>query len=396
MIEKIIIFIINIFLFSCHTSEKVKDSQIVKYNLKILPKITNVKLSELGFKDIEYIPLESNGNNIISGTNEFILGNKIIVGNHYYLIKYFNTILKFQDDGHFVCRIGTEGRGPNEFTVAHDADIEEKSQNIYLLAGWQNKIFVYTEGGSLISSIRVPYSTDFNLNGDKVLCYSGNNMGNIENSYNYLDKTGSVLKSFQNRYPFENHYGNTIWEENIFYRFDNKLFKKEVYSDTIYEFENMRFKPHLIIDVGEKLLTPKARSDNDGLALGSKYIDPLKLFEFGDYIYYEFIYRFVLPEDVLIYSFIGSKKGNFQVLINSGQGIINDLDGGPNILPKTIKDDSTIIALVEANDLKKHVASEDFKNSNPIYLEKKRELEQLANKIKETDNPVLVLLKLKK
>jgi hypothetical protein len=62
----------------------------------------------------------------------------------------------------------------------------------------------------------------------------------------------------------------------------------------------------------------------------------------------------------------------------------------------TMKDDSTIIGCVEARQLKAHVASETFKNSKPLYPEKKKELEMLANKLKETDNPVLVLVRLKR
>ena len=71
------------------------------------------------------------------------------------------------------------------------------------------------------------------------------------------------------------------------------------------------------------------------------------------------------------------------------------MDGGQNIIPKTIKDDNTIIAWMDPLKLKAHVDSEVFKNSTPKYPEKKKELERLANSLKETDNPVLVLVKLK-
>ena len=74
---------------------------------------------------------------------------------------------------------------------------------------------------------------------------------------------------------------------------------------------------------------------------------------------------------------------------------MNDLDGGPNIFPRTIKDDNTIIALVDALQIKTHVVSETFKNSKPKYPEKMKELEKLANNLKETDNPVLMIVKLK-
>ena len=65
-------------------------------------------------------------------------------------------------------------------------------------------------------------------------------------------------------------------------------------------------------------------------------------------------------------------------------------------MPKTTKDDYTIIALVDALQLKSHVASEAFKNSTPKYPEKKKKLEELAKSLKETDNPVLMVVRLKK
>ncbi|HPI69015.1 MAG TPA: hypothetical protein PL003_07320 [Bacteroidales bacterium] len=42
-----------------------------------------------------------------------------------------------------------------------------------------------------------------------------------------------------------------------------------------------------------------------------------------------------------------------------------------------------------------HSKSETFKNIQPVYPEKKKEFEKLADSLKETDNPVLVLVRLK-
>ena len=372
------------------------DSAIVTFNLKKLPKASNLKLSELGFVDIEYIPLESNDQCMISGTEDLLTGNKFVIGERDYIIQRFTTILEFKTDGSFITRIGTKGRGPNEFTAAHNVKINETNQEIYLLARWQKKIFVYSESGKLIRTFQFPFSpSEFQFIEDKILCYSENHMGDIQNSYTLIDTTGRVIKYFPNKYPFKNHDAYGISGENLFYRFDNKLFKKEVYSDTIYLYDNENFTPHMVIQVGEKLITPKARTEFDGYYLAKNYIIPLNLFEFGDYVYYEFVYNYA-PNDILIFSFIGSKKNNFKAIFNTKQGITNDLDGGLNILPKTIKDDNTIIGWVDALKLKTHVASEAFKNSTPKYPEKKKELEKLAKSLKETDNPVLMMVKLKK
>ncbi|MGE5458584.1 MAG: 6-bladed beta-propeller [Methanococcaceae archaeon] len=377
-------------------SVSVDDSSIVTFNLKELPKVSEIKLSELGFADIEYVPLESNEQCMISGTDDLLTGNKFIIGERNYIIQRYTTILEFNTDGSFITSIGTKGRGPNEFTAAHDVKIDPNSKEIYLLARWQKKFFVYSEDGKIIRTFQIAFSpSDFHFIGEDILCYSENHMGDILNSYTLIDKTGKVIKNYPNKYPFTNHDAYGITGENLFYKFDNKLFKKEVYSDTIYSYEHEKFAPHMIIQVGDKLITPQARTKFESRYLAGHFIIPLNLFEFGDFIYYEFVYTFALP-NVIYYSFIGSKRNSFKALINTKQGIKNDLDGGLNILPKTIKDDNTIIAWVDALELKAHVASDTFKNSTPKYPEKKKELEKLADRLKDTDNPVLVLLRLKK
>lgn len=80
-------------------------------------------------------------------------------------------------------------------------------------------------------------------------------------------------------------------------------------------------------------------------------------------------------------------------------GILNDLDGGARFLPKAYYTEDNreyIIGFIYPYQLKNLVSSKDFKNSFPKYPEKKIELERLANSLKETDNPALVIVRLKK
>jgi hypothetical protein len=48
------------------------------------------------------------------------------------------------------------------------------------------------------------------------------------------------------------------------------------------------------------------------------------------------------------------------------------------------------------NNSKAHVTFSVFKNSKSKYHEKKKELEKLANSLKETDNLILMMVRLKK
>jgi len=383
--------LVALIAINCQNAVTKNEKQIKTFDLKELPKISDVKLSDLGFVNIEYVPLETNDQCMIKNINE------VKIGDDFLLVKFSNTILKFLEDGSFVTKIGNIGRGPNEFTVAHDVDIDNENQNIYLVSAWQKKLIECSKTGEFLRTFYCPLNTtNFKVTRDGILCYNMNSMGNVGTSYNWIDKKGLQIKNFSNKYPWEykqqGMYGFVY--ENLFYRFNNQLFKKEVYSDTVYVFENMDFTPHMVIELGKRRVNTKVRSDFSPEYIRENFISPWNLFEFGDYVYFEFLLsRNSLVEDL---SFIGSKRNDFHALVDPSKGFINDLDGGPNIWPKTIKDDNTLICWVDAFRLKAHVASDSFKKSIPKYPERKKELEKLANSLKETDNPVLMMVRLKK
>jgi len=84
-------------------------------------------LSDLGFVDIENILLETNEQSAMGRFGLRAVTDRFIVGNDFYIIKQFNSILKFHNDGTFETRSGTAGRGPTEFQAAHDIDCISRS-----------------------------------------------------------------------------------------------------------------------------------------------------------------------------------------------------------------------------------------------------------------------------
>ena len=376
-------------LVSCHADKSDMLGGMEVYDLKILSKTTQIQLSELGFIDILYVPLETVNGSIINKINE------IKFDSNSFIVHYYNNILKFNTNGLFKCKIGKEGRGPGEFIIAHEIDIDEITHNIYLVDGWARKFYVYSDDGKFLRTFRSPFNTTkFIVTGDSILCFSTNYIANVDTSFVLIDTVGHILMSFPNRYPW--HYkvqqGTAVLEENLFYKFNNRIFKKEIYSDTVFMFQKGYFSPYIVIRHKDKLLTTKARSEFNPEFLLENYISQKILFEFGDYLYYEFAIGLIHNKR---YCLIGSKKTGSEYLISLDQGLINDLDGGPNIWPKTVKAGNTIVSWVDVIKLKNHVSSQAFKNSRPKYPEKKKELVKLANSLKETDNPVLILVKLK-
>jgi hypothetical protein len=80
-------------------------------------------------------------------------------------------------------------------------------------------------------------------------------------------------------------------------------------------------------------------------------------------------------------------------------GIFNDFDAGVRFQPENYYEEKNreyIISLINPIDIKALVKTNEFKRSQPKYPEKKKELEQLATSLKETDNQILMIVKLKK
>ncbi len=218
----IIFLILSAIGYCCAIPEKADDSDIVTYHIEILPEITDLRLSDLGVVDISYIPLETKENSLFSCTNNLIASGKVIIGDGFYLVKCANDIIIFKNSGLFENRIGKAGRGPDEYQVAHDVQVDQKKQEIYLLAGWQQKFFIYSLGGELIRTFQIPFfCNEFIFVEDGILCYSINHMGNIEDSYNLIDSNGIILICFANKYPFQNHDAYGIQGENLFYQFND-------------------------------------------------------------------------------------------------------------------------------------------------------------------------------
>lgn len=397
---------INLFLISCthhkptvnvsNTNKQLADGDhLFVFDLKGMPELSTVKLSEIGAIEIQYIPLKTTAQNMISRINSIIFCNS-------YFLTYGNTSVNmFRYDGSFVTEVGTKGRGPNEYLGVSDVDINPENESIYIASG--EKFLVYNKNGKFLRTFRSPTKSDrinFKFTEDGILCYYFNDFGNIENSYNLIDTTGEIIKNYRNRYLWKRKAPGVFYQgENIFYKFNNQLFRKEIYCDTIFSFKNKGFIPHIVIDVGKKRLTPEIRSSfrtrpDFSVTTYKNYITPWNLFEFGDFIYYEMIVTLNGTHD--LYSFIGSKKDNFRAIVAPEQGLSNDLDGGPDFWPRTIENDSTIVSWIEALKYREYIASDAFKESNPKFPEKKKELEKLASSLKETDNPVLVMVRLKK
>ena len=326
-----------------------------------------------------------------------------VTKNFIYLSVYPGGLLAFNRDGKESRKIGNKGRGPGEYQYSMYFDIDSKGL-VYVLDPIVKKIKVYSDVGIFLRDISL---TDYRTVFDNIDFYKNSlilseylKLGNAEYNWIVIDTLGNLISQKKNSIPA---FKSTVGADGGTYKFKDRLFYYNAYNDTVFSIlPNLKYETSFLFSPGEQRLP---RSDFDAIK------------ELQNYIWFNFIFE-TSHFRVLNYSYMAKKsnvliekeskksyliKGRESNLTGTGLefegGITNDLDGGVMFQPENYFEENGweyMIELLPPHILKSYVAGSEFKNSTPKYPEKKKELEKLANGIKETDNPILVMVKLKK
>ena len=356
-------------------------------------KENSIKLSDLS-DDIQYIPLD----------NKYAYSAFMpkIKGNSMYACIKDSGIVQFDRQGKMIRNIGRKGRGPGEYIYGMYFDIDEKTGTLYVLDSKQIKI--YSKTGRFIKSLPIEENGE---NFDAIYYYNSHlfipkTIDGFSPKYNWiiLDTLGHLIKKKEN--TILSITANTGGTLNV-YKFKGNIYYSNWYDDSVYcILPNFDYKVSYVYNVGEKRLpgTSLANDPPTYMKQMGQYVIHGNLFETNRFLVLD--YRYDKNSIAML------DKTNNKVYMNYTRvqertvtcGIENDLDGGIMFM---LYDDSYytennieyLIGLIDPFVLKSHIASTDFKNSVPKDPEKKNALEKFANSIKETDNPILMMIKLK-
>ncbi len=408
--------ILIFFFFSCINKHQ-KPLNIIDIEAN-LSNYKEVKLSQI-INDVTYIPLQSDTSCILG----YILS--IDFNNENILLTDKNKCLEFSPYGTFIKQIGKRGKGPKEYLYAFKVN----SFDEHIFISDHNRILVYDKSGKYITSIKSSFTSPVNFNPNWIplsdsllICHLRNVMGDQENKAIVINLQSDTIEVFQNFQKFKREKLSSRSDDSRaqFYYFSNELSYKELFNDTLFRIENFtKMNPAFIFNLG------KYGFPNEYRGLPAKeYIESLSAYIWL-YKIYETKSLFIMELSLLDhYNLSTQKMYNIKGTIRYGQapvlaiyekktgetyfinpstiddkvnpnGIENDFDGGMNFFPDTQINDSTLLMLIQPYELKSFLKLEDVKNYAPKYPEKKKELEKLANRLDENDNPVLMLVKLK-
>jgi hypothetical protein len=407
---------------SCSRGQK-RNSSISTIDIEAnINKMDIVYLSQFT-DDIEYIPLQTKEDLFLKGIAGCRFSDSVILVNDYSKCELFNS------KGDFLNEIGTRGRGPGEFEFLYQADLL-KSKTIYIQS--TDDLLEYKMNGSFLNM----YRNTFRIDGDDIRGWNlindslfFGNVANYSGQSKYkaliLNKKGNVKYTFKNYDQFNRKkpcYGCP--DQYVYFNiFRSELFYKQFFIDTLFLLNNdYELIPKYSFNLGRLKMPASVRASNDvGFELWD-YISMDDVFQTEDYLLLKcrFGHRFpakrftaqtsIYPGGDPIWintnyvlGIYSKHTGDFRFCKPTStdnplftSGIYNDIDAGPRFFPTKQVNDSTLFMWIDANMLKEHVASDDFKNNVPKYPEKKKQLEELANNLNELDNPVLMLVTFKK
>lgn len=236
------ILLTSCYLHDSNNQYKTKDL-LFSVNLNELHKNNEpIYYSEV-FESFYLLPLETNPNCIIGNIKHIKVYNTDI----FILDSYSKLIYIFQQNGKFINKVGSFGRGPREY-LDPIFSFDEETNEVVVYCKQLKKIIIYKINGDFIKEFKYENGYQIkNIECHNDYIYITINPLPKDKEKHYLiysiDKNGNEIdKWLKNRGIYStmevSHMGS-------FYRYNDKLLYNESYLDTIYYFENNKLYPYL-------------------------------------------------------------------------------------------------------------------------------------------------------
>ncbi|PKO97475.1 MAG: hypothetical protein CVU12_00385 [Bacteroidetes bacterium HGW-Bacteroidetes-7] len=400
---KKLILILFIAITACHNSNdsQSKDLRVIDVENGV-GKGRLVKLSEIA-ESIEYIPLETN--------SELVLGkifyDRIFYENGiFYLMERNQSTILFDKKGRYLNKISKPDKEPRIAGMSLDVDVDLNTGNILLMD--KQRIYEYSTAGELIKTVSFrdnPLLTNLHLNRFKKIDQNYYLLLHVNQNTMYslvlLDTATEITSKIM--YPQEDYEifsGKPLQvAQPNFFKYKESVRLINGYSNCILSID----KDHNI-DTAYFLNFGIYRADinnPDQFSFKAPWLwSRFEIYESDTYLFMTYHLGSLSENPAKVIgrrgpydyqhecSVFNKKSGEFQFIhqpeINQ-LGFVEDFEGGPAVWPKYVSSDGYLITYMYARDFKSH--AETHKVSNKF--------KKIAQSMNDTDNPVIVRVKLK-
>jgi hypothetical protein len=383
------LFLLILLTISCNSQEK----DLYQFDPRTLRE-NKITLSEIA-DDITYIPLDN------SFPISLIYSPRYFINNSIYLSALNSGVMVFDRKGKLLRKIGNIGRGPGEYNYYYKFTVDDKSETVCVVDF--NIIKGYSKTGNFLRNISFK---EYGEGIDAIEFYNSKLFVSFPPQYAgskydwvVLDTLGNLIKKKVRTIP---QFTSNWPVSGGMYKFENRIFRWHSYNDTVFSIlSDLNYEPSFLFSPGEHRVP---RSELRDLKIIGLYFNPSSVFETSRFL--ALIYGYNRKMTIALID--KKSKKSYLTYLESGPavlgnnyigGILNDLDGGVRFQPENYFAENGreyLFGLINPFQIKALVAKNEFKNSSSKYPEKKKELEKLANSLKETDNHVLMMVRLKK
>jgi hypothetical protein len=401
-----LIFCSILFISSCGQPVSNQTTKIIS-NLK--NELIKLKFPDSKIKDsiagllsslaseVEYIPLETTPDCLLGGN--FVDITPSLNG---YFIKYLDVVYRFSDDGKFLCRINTVGRGPNEYKCK--SFFVDDTNKIIVSTGFYNDVFFFSDlNGIVQKTIRYPkheapklqIEAIRPLGNDRFIAIYYNDGGQSRILFSILDYQGNILYEELNTHIVPDTYrirnmSITFGTNYGFYTCNGQLYYLNNSSDTIFSIREDFYKEvHALIDAGGNKMTIEEEIKISAEIISSDlYKHRRSNFFAGESDRFLFLHHYSFGKGQLAVW----DKANGSAIYNYYPYFIDDINHFKSIFvfPTRVKD----------NCLYTYIESLDFieyfkKNRTNERIAQNARIKTVMGKITEASNPVIIKVKLK-
>ena len=367
------------------------------------------------FSSIELIQLETKAECLLDAVEfpEIILNDSLILIPE----KHGFNLYAFDRTGKFRNEIGKRGQGPGEYLSISNFFLNSEKATIFVES--ISEILEYDYSGKFIHSFN-KISTNDGSQLNKYF-YVGNSLfiGSINytgtNKYKYcLFNQQDIVKYFPNHIFFNRERDFSMKDDGAFppIKVDNRLYLKDYINDTIYILEKSELQPVYVFGLG-KYSYPKKYLENS--PIGEAYYFPLqrivgmpKLFFYTIGLSnfstpktkpkYDSYFNEFRPDDFWVFGIYDIEK-NKNTLLDTDQylqkGIINDYNGGLPFIPLYYAGNNLVVGVWNVLEMKEMLTEEYFASKIIKNPQAHQKLKALLKNMKEDDNPIVVVAKLK-
>ena len=257
-------------------------------------------------------------------------GARIVHASSFFLAGTEQGILKYNNQGHLIGKIGAIGQGPGEYSRFYTMAINETDQMIYVYRMNTSELWSFSYDGTFLNkhSLQLPkkWAWSFYYLKDKFYFYYSVDADNESHPYMYAitDTIGNLLTSKRDesldfapgRYP-------TFPSDHLGVFGDTMLVWNQ-YSDTIYRISEKGEEAFAVWGQWGKRLTPAKveKEEYEQSMIISTIVETIN--------YYLCIWRpYDIMENQWNYFFYDKSSGK---LFNS-EGLVDDLWGLPSVIP---------------------------------------------------------------